>query len=158
MMNPARSMCGCTTAQSGTPIDRADPPIRGAPVEPLAVLAAEDRPFVTFADDEINGASGPRHEWDHRGLVSLAHDRQGPVPAQDGEILDVGAARFGDPQPVEAEQHGQGGVHRVVPFGSEQEGAELGAVHPVPLGLGTLGRRMYWAGLAGMRPSMSANR
>ena len=49
-MNPARSMCGWTRPESGALADRADPAVRGAPIEPLAVVAAQDRPFVTFAD------------------------------------------------------------------------------------------------------------
>jgi hypothetical protein len=50
-------------------------------------------------------------------------------------------------------------VHRVIPFRGEQERAELGAVHPMALGLGDLGAaHVFWAGLAGMRPSMCANR
>jgi hypothetical protein len=42
--------------KSGTPANRADPPVSGAPVEPLTVLAAQDRPFVTFPDGEVEGA------------------------------------------------------------------------------------------------------
>ncbi|HEX2370501.1 MAG TPA: hypothetical protein VHM94_14845, partial [Acidimicrobiia bacterium] len=78
---------------------------------------------MTRPDGEIDGAGSPRYEGDDRGLIALAHDREGPVPALDGEVLDVRTACFGHPQPVEAEQHSQCGVHRVVPFGGEQEGA-----------------------------------
>ncbi len=121
----------------------------GATVEPLAVPPAQDRPFVALPDGEIDGAGCARHERDHRGLVALSDDREGPVSALDGEVLDVRAARFGHPQAVEAKQHSQCGVHRVVPLSGEQEGAELGAVHPVPLGLGDLGAADVLGGVGG---------
>ena len=73
------------------------------------------------------------------GLLPLPTIARVRCPRSDGEVLDVRAARFGHPQAVEAKQHSQCGVHRVVPLSGEQEGAELGAVHPVPLGLGDLG-------------------
>ena len=158
MRNPARSMCGCTTpSPARLPIDR-DPPMGCATVEPLAVPPAQDRPFVALSHGEIDGAGCARHERDHRGLVALSDDREGPVSTLDGEVLDVRTARFGHPQAVEAEQHSQCGVHRVVPLSGEQEGAELGAVHPVALGLGDLGAANVLGGVGGMRPSMCANR
>jgi hypothetical protein len=52
--------------------------------------------------------------------VTFAHDRQRRVAALDGEVLDGRTARFGHPQAVEAEELGNGSVHRVVPFGGEQ--------------------------------------
>jgi hypothetical protein len=84
-------------AQSGAPPDRADPAMSGTPVEPLTILAAQDRALVTLANREVDRAGRPRHERDHRGLVALAHDRQGPVTALDSQILDVPPARLGHP-------------------------------------------------------------
>jgi hypothetical protein len=37
------------------------------------------------------------------------------MPPLDAEVFDVGGTRFGDPQPVQAEQHRQGGVVMVAP-------------------------------------------
>ncbi len=48
-------------------------------------------------------------------------------------------AGFADPQPVEAEQHGERGVVMVDALGGEQERAERGSVHP--RGLGGVHRR-----------------
>ncbi len=67
------------------------------------------------------------------GLVALANDLQGAVAAVEAEVFDVGGARFGDSQAVEAEQDSERGVGAVVAFGGEQEGAELAAVHAVAL-------------------------
>lgn len=52
------------------------------------------------------------------------------------EVLDIGGAGFAHTEPVEAEEHGQGGVVAVVLLGGEQEDAELGAVETAS------GRRM----------------
>ena len=80
------------------------------------------------------------------------------MAAFEAEVLDVGAARLADPQPVQAEQHGQGGVGVVEPLGGEQEPAELAAVQCPAVRRVDVGRRTYWAGFGEMRPSMWANR
>jgi hypothetical protein len=52
-------------------------------------------------------------------------------------------------------------VGPVVTFGGEQEDTEFGAVHASGGGRvdgWTCGRRTYWAGFDGVRPSMCANR
>jgi hypothetical protein len=99
-------------AKPGPSADRTHPSMRGATIEVLAVPPAQDRPFVTLPDREIDGAGRPRHEGDIRRLLPLAHDLQRPVPALDGEVLDVRAARFGHPHAVETEQDSQRSDHR----------------------------------------------
>ena len=71
---------------------------------------------MALSDGEIDGAGCARHERDHRGLVALAEDREGPVSALDGEVLDVRSARFGHPQAVETEQHSQCGPPQPTPL------------------------------------------
>jgi hypothetical protein len=51
----------------------------------------------------------------------------------EGETLDVGGTRFGDPQPVQADQHRERGVGMVRLLGSEQEPGRLTPIHPAPL-------------------------
>ena len=121
-------------------------------------MAEQDRSRGALADRQIDGAGGAGHEWDASGLVALADDAQDAVTAFEAEVLDVGPARFTDPQAVQAEQHGQRGVHRRGPLGGVQERGQLAAVHPPLRGGWTRGRRTYWAGLERMRPSMWAKR
>jgi hypothetical protein len=49
-------------AEPGALADRADPSVRGAPVEALAVTAPEDGPFAAFTDRQVEGPGGPWHE------------------------------------------------------------------------------------------------
>ncbi len=119
--------------EPGTFADGANPTVGGAPVQTLPILAPQDRPLVTFAYDEIDGARRSRDERNGGGLVALAQDRQRAMPALEGEVLDVRSARFGDSEPVQAEQHRQCGMVPIEPFGGEQERTELGAVHATTL-------------------------
>jgi hypothetical protein len=52
------------------------------------------------------------------------------MAAFEAEVLDVGCAGLADAQPVEAEEHGERGVHRRGPLGGVQERGQLAAVHP----------------------------
>ena len=149
MMNPARSMCGCTTpSPARLPIDRTHRwAVRRSsrwPSRRHRIGPSWRSPTARSTVRAVRGTSGIT-----AGLLPFADDREGPVSALDGEVLDVRAARFGHPQAVEAKQHSQCGVHRVVPLSGEQEGAELGAVHPVPLGLGDLGAANVLGGVGG---------
>ncbi len=107
--------------------------MRGAAVEALAVVAADDCAFVAFTDGEVDRSCRPRHQRDHRRLVALAEDAQGAVPSLEAEIFDVGAARLRDAQAVEPEKHRERGVRVIEAFGGEQEGAKFATVHAVPL-------------------------
>ena len=114
MMNAARSMCGCTDSESGPLADRSHPSVGGASIEPFTVAATQDRSFATLTDGEVDGARGARHERDHRGLVAFADDAQRAMSSFEAEVLDVGRARFADPQAVQTEQHRQRRVVVVV--------------------------------------------
>ena len=92
-------------------------------------MAQQDRSFAAFADRQVDGAGGAGHERDAGWLVALADDAQGAVTAFEPEVFDVRAARLADPQAVQAEQHGQRGVHRRGPLGGVQERRQLAAVH-----------------------------
>jgi hypothetical protein len=85
-------------------------------------------PVVPLADGQVDGASRSRHQRDQGGLVALADDAQGPMAPLESEVLDVGRARLTDPQAVEVQEHGQGGVGVVDPLSCEQELPELGSV------------------------------
>jgi hypothetical protein len=73
-------------------------------------------------------------------------------------ILDVGVTRLGDPQPVEAQQHGQSGVGVIEASGGEKEAGQLAAVETPPLRGVDRGATHVLAGFATIRPSMWANR
>ena len=68
-----------------------------AGIEPAAVVTEQDRSRGAFADREVDGAGGARHERDRGGLVALADDAQRAMTALDAEVLDVGAACLADP-------------------------------------------------------------
>jgi hypothetical protein len=77
--------------------DTADDPAGPVTVEALAVPGEENGPAGPFADGQVDGAGGARHERDGDRLASLAHDGERPMSSVDAEGLDVGADRFGDP-------------------------------------------------------------
>jgi hypothetical protein len=47
-------------AESAAFRDGSDPAVGGAPIESLAVVTAQDRPFVAFADGQVDRSSGAR--------------------------------------------------------------------------------------------------
>jgi hypothetical protein len=108
--------------------------VGGPPIESRSVLPTQDRTLSALADGQINCASSPRDKGNHRRLASFAHDAEGPVPLGEGQILDVGSARFADPKPVEAEEHGQSGMILVAALGCEEKGSQLPAIQSSPLG------------------------
>ena len=119
--------------ESGSFADRLHPPMCGATVETLTVVAHQDRLFTPLADREIDGASGTWDERNHCRLVAFAEDPEGAVAAVEAQVADVGLAGFADPQPIEPEQHRESGALVPALFCCEQEPAEFGAVHPVAL-------------------------
>ena len=50
------------------------------------------------------------------------------MTALEAQVLDIGRARLGDPEAVEAEKDRQGGMSVVVALGGKQERAQLAAV------------------------------
>jgi hypothetical protein len=72
------------------------------PVETPAVAGGKDRPCGSFADGQVDGASGARRKRDGDGLAALAEDGEGPMAALDADGLDVGADRFGYRNPLSA--------------------------------------------------------
>lgn len=116
-------------SEPGLLADGVDPAVSGSAVEAVAVTSLKDGSFMAVADGEVEGAGGAGDEWDDGGLVALAEDLQGAVAAFEAEVFDVGAAGFADPEAVESEEDGECCVGTVVPFGGEEEDAELGAVH-----------------------------
>jgi hypothetical protein len=82
-----------------------------------------------LADSEVQGAGGSRNQWDNGGLVALADDLQRAVATLETEVLDVRTARLADAHPVEAQQHGERGMHRRDPLGRVQQTGEFAAIH-----------------------------
>jgi hypothetical protein len=46
--------------EAGPLADGADPAMCGATVEPLAIMAVQDRPLASLAEGEVDG---PSHSW-----------------------------------------------------------------------------------------------
>jgi len=86
--------------EAGALRDRPDPPVGGAPVEALAVSAAQDRSFAAFADGEVDCPGCPGDVRDDGRLVAFAEDPQRPVAPIEAKVLDVGGACFADRRPL----------------------------------------------------------
>jgi hypothetical protein len=76
--------------------------VGSTPIQTAAVTADQDGTVPTFADGQIDGAGGARHQGNEGRLVALPDDTQHPVAALHAHILDVGLARLGHPQAVQA--------------------------------------------------------
>jgi hypothetical protein len=96
----------------------------------MANAATATPAATTGVADE--GYRHPVHRRARRGWrVSAPTKRlQGPVPAFEAKVFDVGATCFADRQAIKTEQHGQRSVVMVYALGGEQERAERGPVHP----------------------------
>jgi len=70
-------------------------------------------------------ARAARCQRDGDDLAALAGDGQGPVPAFQAQLLDVGAGGLRDPQPVQREQGDQPMLCRRAETGGHQQPAEL---------------------------------
>ncbi|MCA1693586.1 MAG: hypothetical protein LC749_02025, partial [Actinobacteria bacterium] len=90
--------------------------------------------FDTFADRQVDGASGARRERDDHDLAALANHRERAVAPFDAERFDVGAERFVDPQPVDGQQRGQRVVAGRRKPGGDEQCADLVAVEPGGVG------------------------
>jgi hypothetical protein len=90
--------------QSGAPGHAADDPAGAVPVQSAACGGEEDGSFAALADRQVDRPRCPRCERDDGFLAAFAGDGQGAVAALDGQVVDVGADGFGDPQYVEGEQ------------------------------------------------------
>ena len=80
--------------------DRSDPAVGSAPVESLTVVAQQDGTLASFADGEVDGASGAWHQRYEGRLFALAGDPQYPVTSFEGHVFDVGLTGLADPQTV----------------------------------------------------------
>jgi hypothetical protein len=94
----------------GSPGYPVNDPRRGVAVEAAAVGWHEYGSLAAFPDGQVDGAGGARGEGNGDGLAAFTHDGEGAMPAFETEGFDVGAAGFGDPQPVEGQQRDQGVV------------------------------------------------
>jgi hypothetical protein len=79
------------------------PAVGGTAIQTAAVLAHQDGTFPSFPDGQIDGASGARHQGNERRFGALADDMEHPMPPFHAQVLDVGVARLGDPQAVQAQ-------------------------------------------------------
>ena len=68
-------------SEAGPLADRFDPAMRRPAVEPLTVMAEQDRTVTSFSDREVHGACGARHKRDYGRLAALAEDPQTAMPA-----------------------------------------------------------------------------
>jgi hypothetical protein len=80
--------------------------------------------LASLTDCEIDGSGRAGHERNHRWLVALTEDAERAVTAFEAEVFDLGCARLGHAQPVEAKQHREPGMVAVEVLGGKQEPAE----------------------------------
>ena len=106
----------------------ADDPPGAVPVQPPPVRSQEHRAVRALADDQVDRPGSARRQRDGHHLAALAGDSQGPVPALQAQVLDVGAGGLGDPQPVQREQGDQRMLGLWAEPGGDQERAEFVAV------------------------------
>jgi hypothetical protein len=90
-MNACRSVCGGDQlgdprAAGGHP----DDPPGAVPVQPPIVSGHEQRPFGAFADGQVDRPGRTPRQRNGHHLAALAGDGQGPVPALEPQVLDVG--------------------------------------------------------------------
>ena len=98
------------------------------PVQSLPIRSAEQRPARAIADGQVDRAGGPRGERDRDDLAAFAGDDEGPVPAFQTQMLDVGAGGLRYAKTVEGEQGDQSVLGRLAEPGGDQEGAGFVAV------------------------------
>ncbi len=106
----------------------ADDPSGAVPVQSPPVTGQENVPVRSFADDQVDRPGGARRQRDSNDLAALAGDGQGPVPAFQAQVLDVGAGGLRHPQPVQREQGNQRMLKRRAEPGGDKQGAQLVAV------------------------------
>ena len=68
----------------------ADDPPGAVPVQPPPVRGQEHRPAGALADGQVDRPGRARRKRDGDHLAALAGDGQGPVPALQAQVLDVG--------------------------------------------------------------------
>jgi hypothetical protein len=106
----------------------ADDPGGAVPVQPPPVRGHEQRPCGPLAGRQLDRPGGPRGKRDGDHLAAFAGNDQRAVAALQAQVLDVGAGRFRDPQPVQCEQGDQGVLGGRAEPGGDQDRAELVAV------------------------------
>ena len=79
-------------ADPGTAGDPADDPPGAMPIQSPPVTGEEDRPVTTLADGQVDRPGGARCERDGDDLPALAGNGQGPVPAFQAQVLEIGDA------------------------------------------------------------------
>ena len=91
----------------GAAREAADDPPGSVPVQPSPRAGQEDGAVATFPDGEVDRPGGAGRERDGDDLAALAGDDQGPVPAFQAQLPDIGTGGLGDPQPVHRQQGDQ---------------------------------------------------
>jgi hypothetical protein len=140
--------------QVGPLADGLDPSVSGPAIEALTVPTAQDRPLGSLADRQVDRPRYPRDERNGGWFCAFAHNPECPVPPVEAEILDVGHAGLCDPQPVEAEQKGQGDVVVSEVLGGEEERAQFAPIESSPLRREDPGPTDVLGRVALIRPSM----
>ena len=69
-----------------------------------SVRVSSSGPVCAVCESWSDCVDGAGREWDECGLVALAEDGQGVVPAVLGQVHHLGGADLANPQPVEGQQ------------------------------------------------------
>ena len=97
-------------------------------VQPPSVRRQEDRTAGALAGGQVDRPGGAGRQRNGNHLAALTGDGQRAVPAFQAPLLDIGAGGLGDPRAVQREQGNQRMLGRRAEPGSDQQGAQLGAV------------------------------
>ena len=114
--------------EPGPASDSSHDPARGVAIESGAVCAAEDGTFAAFTDREIDRPRGAGRQRDGHDLAAFAQDLQRAMAAFQAELFDVGARRFGDPQPIQCQQADERVVAGAREPGRDEQGADFVAI------------------------------
>ncbi len=71
---------GVDDPEAGPLADGADPAVRRASVEPLTVVAMQDRSLASLAEGKVDRPGHPGDQGNHGRLVALPDDAQRPMP------------------------------------------------------------------------------
>jgi len=115
-------------ADPGAAGDPPDDAGGAVPVQPASVDAAEERAFGALIEGQVDRPCGAGCERGGDHLAARAGDDRGAVPAFQPQLLDIGAGRLRDPQPIGGEQRDQGVLGGRAEPGGDQDRGELVAV------------------------------
>jgi hypothetical protein len=137
----------------------AHPPVGGAPVEAVAVMARQDGARRPLAGGQVDGPGRPRYHGNDGRLVALADDPQSAGDPRSNPRFSMSAENASlTRRPFSPRSTAKPACAWSTRWAANRNPSSSVRSRPrASLGW-TLGRRTYWAGLDAIRPSMWAKR